>query len=305
MVVTRSGDWLRRDTTAFRHSPTSISYSNVASGVSVWADRDQAGRPEHLHVSRHSDRTYARVRTGRRDSLLGETCEVWLYQREPHAVDCVTEDGVQLWSRSFYTGGELSGGTRAISLVRRRVDASEVRPPRVMFAWETWRRGIANASGPPNDEVTLVSPDGQQAMIRRRAGWRYRDGADLVLRQGERHIELTHEASGLYLHYRAYPDGARTLIVRRSRDGDGWRFPPVNQNRTETVLGERCTWFSLSPPLDVHQMECRAHDGIALMVRRTDFLSPDVLELRATRVRRGGVSEADIRPPAEVFAWGL
>lgn len=309
-VVTRSGEWMRRDL----GGDLPVGYSNFATGVSIEIMRDPTGRPSYLSADRDpaddSYNIYTRVRTGERDAHLGETCEIWRYTHDTEPRDdsirlsCVTDDGVELWSGSLNSDGEVIKATHAISVERRRVRADEVRSPADALDWEAWTSGIAAMPDAPNDEVILVpSPSnwsrGDPAVIRRRAGWTYSAGQGWrSFNPGLLSVFLTHEAGGLYLNYSADSDGPlRLSIVRQSVQGE--RIGPLIETEvSETVLGERCIWSGW-----VGRPECLTSDGLVLWTRMTSDRVYMHVEHKATQVRRGGVSADDMQPPSEAFTW--
>jgi hypothetical protein len=72
-------------------------------------------------------------------------------------------------------------------------------------------------------------------------------------------------------------------------------------NRTETILGERCRWIDKMPDVaDDSLRECVTPDGMRLSVSGGDLI---FYSYKARRIRRGGVSAADMQPPRQAFAW--
>lgn len=299
-IVARSGDWMRTDRGI---DGRSVGYSNFATGVSIEIVRDEAGQVRELSASRHragdTVHVYARVRTGERDSHLGETCDIWRMtaQREPSPVwlTCVTYDGVELWSRTLYSNGEIMASAQAISVERRPVRAEEVRPPAEAFNWETWRASAPRTRRAPNDEVRLALGR-ERRVIRRRDGWTYRG-------QPARYGSLRHEGAGIELSYLIGEDSRPLeLSIERIPGDPRPPNPGVSLERTDFVVGERCAWFDMMPETeDAGLSECRTRDGAILVV--SEFTWATGRRFTATSIRRNVVSAADMRPPLAAFAW--
>jgi hypothetical protein len=124
-----------------------------------------------------------------------------------------------------------------------------------------------------------------EMIIRRRAGWTYRSTVGRV-------ISLEYDFGGPFYSYAISSDGRLShLFISRSDR------PNASLNRSETVLGETCTWFGA----DLRNAECRTRDGAILAVRHS--AAEHTAHWTATSVRRGGVAGADMQPPPEAAAW--
>lgn len=306
IVVARSGAWQRED--RLSHGFRTTVYSNVATGVSVRIDYERNGRVRTLHAYRlgpdgldHAFENfgYRRTRTRERDTALGETCSIWRAElddpppRDREIVEgCTTRDGVDLWRRMIMPEGDLHGyhSVRATSVERRPVSVAEAHPPRELLDATAWRDGPAEAGETPNNEVRLDGMDEAaglygEMIIRRRAGWTYRSTVGRV-------ISLEYDFGGPFYSYAISSDGRLShLFISRSDR------PNASLNRSETVLGETCTWFGA----DLRNAECRTRDGAILAVRHS--AAEHTAHWTATSVRRGGVAGADMQPPPEAAAW--
>lgn len=306
IVVARAGAWQRED--RLSHGFRTSVYSNVATGVSVRIDYERDGRVRTLHAYRlgpdgldHAFENfgYRRTQTRERDTALGETCSIWRAElddpppRDREIVEgCTTRDGIDLWRRMILPEGDLHGyhSVRATSVERRPVSVAEAHPPRELLDANAWREGPAEAGETRNNEVRLEGMDVAaglhgEMIIRRRAGWTYISTAN-------RAISLEYDFGGPFFSYTIGSDGRLSrLIISRSDT------PRASLNRSETVLGETCTWFGA----DLSNAECRTRDGAILAVRYS--AGEHTAHWTATSVRRGGVAEADMLPPPEAAAW--
>ena len=148
-TITRRGDWIRQDW------GRRITFSNMRSGASFELQRAENGRYTSLsvpHFPRMSTDVWpaigvspyavplqmlvSRRRTGERDAVLGEACEVWEYswgyERDRFRdteLHCLTSDGILLWSR------QDTITERAVSVERRESAPEHVRPPNEVFDW--------------------------------------------------------------------------------------------------------------------------------------------------------------------------
>ncbi|HEV2817541.1 MAG TPA: hypothetical protein VGW40_10035 [Allosphingosinicella sp.] len=192
--IARSGSWMREV------AGSTVSHHDFATGTSVTRWRDDASGNRGFSISRHASddsyHLYRRVRTEERDHALGEDCTVWRSERvsaqpnqEPRYLTCETADGIQLWSRTVSQCGSELGSSHTVSFARRPVSTAEVRPPRHLLRWRSWRdlarvaEGSTSASRQPRDyEVRLEGPQGrEQARIMRASrGWTYADRAAVI-----------------------------------------------------------------------------------------------------------------------------
>jgi hypothetical protein len=82
-------------------------------------------------------------------------------------------------------------------------------------------------------------------------------------------------------------------------------------NRSETILGETCRWFSLLTMGDFRRSRCLTNDGVVLKdhQRWRGLEGPEVVqEWTAVRVTRRPFNLDEIKPPAELLdpqVWGI
>jgi hypothetical protein len=305
-IVSRSGDWQREERE--RSGSRWTFYSNIATGVSIYLDHDDDGRISYLHARRFGARNvdqnyehtgFKRTPTGQRETLLGETCEVWRAElddpppRDKGIVEgCLTADGVELWRRTLMPDGSSSSARRAVSVERRPVGA-EARPPSSLFDLRRWAGRRPAPDARPNNEVRMTGSDVAaglegELILRRRDGWTYSEWPGRL-------IELSLDFGGPRFQYEIDSDGRLlSLSIHAGELRAPARAPP--QNRTMRLLGEACQWFGIRG-----NSECRTHDGVILALRGWDGYHGS--DWTATSVRRGGVSVEDMQPPAEAAAW--
>lgn len=310
--VTRSGPWLRSE----RGEGREIEISNVHTGYSFDVVLSN-GAPQALTARRSSAENdyyaYERIDTGARDMLLGETCRVWSWRRlsahehEALNLSCVTDDGVELWSRSENPRFR-ERGMRLLRVERKPIAEAEVAPAPEWLQWRTWfaRAGEDAATTRGDYEVQLTSGVREPEItriLRKHRGWSYDDvrpnddqrtvsisNGRLVLRYGGHYLQGGRELS-ILLRPPETPPAPRQPEVRLAN-------PPP-----ERILGERCVWYDTAPGANhFSHTECRTNDGLVLHAVSNQHvgLSWDV---RAVRVRRTPLSPADVAPPLDVFAW--
>ncbi|HKR23920.1 MAG TPA: hypothetical protein VJS15_01560, partial [Allosphingosinicella sp.] len=120
-TITRSGSWVK-DERAYPNGIETI-YSDFGSGTSFTLYRGRDGVLETLVVERNFEPggryMVRREATGRRDTGLGEPCEIWSLTSallNTARESCETADGIVLWNRSL---DRIS--PRAVSVERRPV----------------------------------------------------------------------------------------------------------------------------------------------------------------------------------------
>jgi hypothetical protein len=85
-------------------------------------------------------------------------------------------------------------------------------------------------------------------------------------------------------------------------------FQPVPEDRYDTVLGERCRWFDMTPGMqDAGTSACLTDDGI--MLKEVHFSrGARHSTWTATRFVRRPVAIGEVKPPAELLqprTWDL
>lgn len=327
-VVTRQGEWTRIDSTYPNPAPETTYYrhgSNAYISDNGWI----------IHFRRNFKVEYDRQarNTGERQTHLGESCTVWETARSKAdsavrhsftSLSCFTDDGIELWRRRSSAQG-ITWSAEAIRIERRPVAAEDVRLPRALLALNWWD-GKVSASATAADHETVmelseqwIRSDGSNAAsptvrTTRRAGpWLFKE----VIAGAHRRIEISHDATRMRLTYergrsdveeeltiaRPDPEPAKHQPVLPSR-----YFQPVPSDRYDTVLGERCRWFDMTPEMqDGGTNACFTDDGIMLKeehfsrgVRRSTWT--------ATRFVRRPIAIDEVKPPAELLqprTWDL
>jgi hypothetical protein len=301
-----------------------ITFSNLRSGKSFRLGVGQNGRYRSLNVSGpfttsaglspHTGvNPYAapllvlvsRRRTGARDSVLDEACEVWEYSlgyEHDHyrntELHCLTSDGILLWSRS----GEITD--RAVSVERRESAPEYMRPPNEVFDWTYWTRLVADteptAKEGPRDEVRLRSAATHETQtLRRDSGWTYSDTANGDVRS----VFISNGDGTITLSYgESIANGPLSLFVSVWPQTAFPRPTPVRAARpSERVLGEACDWFE--KPAGIYPiLECRTADGILLQTIYRSRARIDV-QLTAIAISRRPLF-FNLAPPPSAFSWG-
>lgn len=317
-VVIRSGSWLREGPIG---GGGGAIYSDFEGAISIAFSRDEAGHYRSLAISRQpatdTFHLYRRARTGARERVLGEDCEVWNSARvgagSDHEIDllsCETADGIQLWSRTVVRRtGAVIEESRTLSFRRRAVRPDEVRPPRDLLRWSYWRAlaGTPVPVEPAGHEIGLVMEGdrGVQAwrVIRRRGDWGYVATGD---QDGTRRSSLDTPIIGIQYETEADGRPVRLTIHPQPPRPIAPAFEPIPPPQSERVLGEDCVW---SQPWSAHgivvtsgeQRECLTADGLPLRI----FSAHHVVsaDLVATSVSRRAPSTESMLPPDAAFDW--
>jgi hypothetical protein len=315
-TITRMGNWIRED----RGVPgqQSTIFSDVSSGTSFLVGVGDGGRAQSLQINGPENTfVHTRQRSGDIDSTLGETCEIWNMttsfsnsRTDPvRSQQCVTADGITLWSRTYYGSGAIMKSETAASFERRESAANYVRPPSEVFDWAYWTRAARDTSATSSVfdyQVRLESGEpGESRNIRRHFPWTY---TETMYAAGGRSIGIS--SNRLSLNYSAGGQGSSRLLSIRigpeqpaPQQGTAASWGPVPLSRPwDVVAGEVCSWFDVRPGVaDAGLHECRTWDGITLRIRA--FGRAGRAEFTATQVSRRAMSDSDVAPPAVVFDW--
>ncbi|HMG47347.1 MAG TPA: hypothetical protein VK614_07790 [Allosphingosinicella sp.] len=319
--VIRSGSWLREGPIG---AGAGAIYSDFEGAISIAFSRDQAGHYRTLAIDRHAStdtfHRYRRARTGARERVLGEDCEVWNSARvgagSDHEIDllsCETADGIQLWSRTVVRRtGAVIEQSRTLSFRRRAVRPDEVRPPLDLLRPLYWRAlaGTPEAGAPAGHEIRLAMEGDRSAqawrVIRRRGDWAFVATGDqggterTSLETPTLAIQYETEAGGRPVRLSIHPQPPRPIASGAAA------FEPIPPPQSERVLGEECVW---SGPSSAHGIvvtsgehrECLTADGLPLRI----FSAHHVVsaDLVAIRVSRRAPSAESMLPPAAAFDW--
>jgi hypothetical protein len=326
-VVTRHGEWTRIDSTS--GTPPSTSY--YRHGSNTYATDNGWITFFRRNVKHEID--YEARNTGERQSHLGESCTVWETARSKADspardrltdLSCFTDDGIELWHRRLGVQG-IIWSAEAIRIERRPVTAGEVRLPRALLALDWWDRGVsASATAPDHETVMEFSdsrafPDGSKpasptVRTTRRAGpWLFKE----VIAGSQRKIEISHDSIRMRLTYESGRSDVEEELTIARPDPDPTKpdpatviktFEPIPGDRYDTVLGERCRWFDMTPEMrDAGTYACLTDDGIMLKEERRARGSLRT-SWTATRFVRRPVAIDEVKPPAELLQprkWDL
>jgi hypothetical protein len=271
---------------------------------------------------------YEPFKTGDRDTLLGESCEVWNvashtsfdgYQyakRVLKILSCVTTDGIELWQRFVSDSGEGSS-TKVTRLERKPVPEDAVHPPPDLLDLTSWSiKNAATQQRParaPADALVVLkteraSPEGRPLLertVRRHHPWTYTEdvGGD-----GRRQTTIVNEAKLLTIRFSTNAAGEYVMLSIRKAAARTDEFGPKPLGRKEVVAGEACAWFDMLPGMaDGGLHQCKTADGLVLKERRFGRSSPQD-PMVTTQLRRGPVRLDDVLPLSEVMTrakWGI
>jgi hypothetical protein len=327
-IVTHRGEWSRVETEQDGRRTSEYFKRNEATIVRV-----HHGSPNgYFSISvargpeRYSNWNYEPVRKEERQTFLGENCTVWEVMRardgapgRPPAArtSCVTDDGIELWSR-FGNSSYVVSSAEATRVERRTVAPAEAQPPNDILALDWWKpedqQRPANAT-PPEFETVMerLGSDPAQKLtrtIRRHGGWLFTED---MLGNVRSSLTIEHAARRLTLRFRVDEKSEpKELILLRAPAPEPTTpsadpMTPRALGKRETILGERCQWFDMMPNvMDAGLASCRTHDGISLKDVYSGRAGGPTFE--AVRFVRRPVALNEVIPPAELLlakTWGL
>ncbi len=317
-TVTHHAGWTRIDTV--EQGRPSTSYFGHRSATEVRFSRS-VGDLIYLAIlhgiEQHQSSIfkYDSFKTGERQELLGETCEVWSVLRNPITkLSCVTDDGIELWYRFTGNRGIISSA-EATRIERRPVPSDDVQPPAGLLDLNAW---VGPTEGPGTlparidfESVmetahSLLTGGKLTRTTRRHAAWNY---AEDLSSDGRRTLLIENTVSRLYLRFEGNVAGEfKKLILQKMPLGsDAQALKPVADGRRETILGEQCAWFDMTPGMmDTGLYQCRTRDDIVLKELQMSRGSRQTLQ--TTRLQRRAVALADVLPPGDILKpakWGL
>lgn len=324
-VVTRHGEWTRSDSTYA--TPPETAYYRHGSDAYVTDN----GWISHFRRNVKLEYDHQARNTGERQTHLGESCTVWETARSKAdsparhsftSFSCFTDDGIELWRRRSGVQG-ITWSAEAIRIERRPVAAEEARLPRALLALNWWdRKDSASATAAEHETVMELSeerilPDGSTPAsppIRttRRAGpWLFKE----VIAGAQRKIEISHDSIRMRLTYESGGSDVQELLTIARPNPEPANpepasptktFEPFRQDRYDTVLGERCRWFTMTNTADAGTYACLTDDGI--MLKEENFSRISRGTWTATRLVRRPVAIDEVKPPAELLqprTWDL
>jgi hypothetical protein len=323
-VVTHHAGWTRVDRT--ENGSRTVEHFDYAGSTAISFARERSGVYVYLSIvrgpERHSWLDYESFKTGERQAFLGENCEVWnvlrsrdIQRGDLTKISCVTDDGIELWNR--YTGGQdVVSSAEATGIARRPVQPDEVLPPGDLLLLQSWG-GPTTSDDPPKaaidyETVMQTAPTEPEVtrITRRHAPWTYTDS---VVDGGDRTLQIENVQIGLHVRVVSSATGElKQLLITKSSppaagDTGPLRLKPVAYGRKETVLGEQCQWFDMTPGMmDAGLRQCRTRDDVVLKEMRWSRGGGKVFE--AVLLRRRVIGLAQVLPPAEMLDrknWGL
>lgn len=322
--VTYHGDWTRIDRTG--GSYRSVAYFSINGVVGVY-DQNSLSLTSFSRGFNLSYRDYRPRNTGERQTHLGENCTVWEVSRSStdapsgsasFHLSCITDDGIELWQRSIY-GSNTITSAEATRVERRPVTADVVKPPRSLLILDWWDR---EAAPKMSGTETMMELSGETAdagksirITRQRGQWQSIEETTNGVR---RRLEIVRDSDrrGFEYTWDEYGKPQRLSITRpASTPEDTATITPAmwsDVNRTETILGVTCRWFSLMTMGDFSRSRCLTNDGVVLKdhqqwsaVERHGMVVRNWAAIHMTR-RPIGIDE--IKPPAELLdpqRWGI
>jgi hypothetical protein len=161
-------------------------------------------------------------------------------------------------------------------------------------------------------ELLNNSPDAGHSIrtTRRHDSWQSVEETVNAMRHS---LHIAHDSGRMQLSYESDDSGApKRLVITKSLPLPvGVELPtsmqPKDLARTETVLGESCRWFDMTPGMqDAGRSACLTNDGIVLKEERSSWGSRWTWS--AIRLTRRAISLDEIKPsPAllEPRLWGI
>jgi hypothetical protein len=317
----RSGNWIAELWRQESGGREEVSYFNVKTGALVNVQRDEIGQIVGVTITQRADyKDDRREPTGEHKIHLGERCEVWRSPRSGPGIymlreSCVTNDGVELWSRAFSSNKqEIGSPVKVSSLSRKRVDPNTTRPPRELFDWAYWQArasstaAVRSANAAPDHSVwfeeSRTAERGFVIAARYKNNWR----SELSRRwfDGNSSHECRLQTPSLHLHalVGTGQSAPRELSISIVRWAPAWRPDATTIERDinpQTILGRQCYWLRpRNPPSDVDWQDCWTDDNLVLARQhstRGGAYSVTAVRLDETKPR------APLAPPPEIFAW--
>jgi hypothetical protein len=324
-VVIHHGEWTRID---WAGTPRESAYVRNGSNAIV----SDNGWISFFRRKVEQDIDHQARNTGERQTHLGESCTVWETARSKADspardsfldLSCFTDDGIELWHRRLGAQG-ISWSAEAIRIERRPVAAEDVRLPRALLALDWWdRKDPASATAAEHETVMelleeRILPDGSTPAsppirtTRRAGSWLFKE----VIAGTQRKIEISHDSIRMRLTYESGGSDVQELLTIARPDSKPAKpepappskaFEPVPGNSYDTVLGERCRWFDMTPGMaDASTGACFTDDGIMLKEDHRSRIYRGTWT--ATRLVRRMVAIDEVKPPAELLqphTWDL
>jgi hypothetical protein len=320
-------DWTRVDTKSGGYTSSSYRQRDCKASVQFFPGSNSEART--LVIRRGCDRSlpydYTPFRTDEQQSIAGERCSVWGTHRSKASAgftleytSCVTDDGIELWSKATGRRGDVVAFVEATAVERIPVAPADVYPPADLLKIDGWFTEAADRSDPgrPDFEVVMQREGGAATTrtVRRRGHWIYEEETSGgVLKT----VSINNSARGLGFAVRDLDTDKPALTLSTLSQADIAEIAAaVAQNpmkpkalgRHEVVLGERCEWFDMTPGMaDASYGACRTGDGITLKDIRSGRGREDRTDV-AIRLTRRPIALDEIKPPPALLdrtTWGL
>jgi hypothetical protein len=320
-VVVHHGEWTRVATIA--DSPNATYYHDGGRISVIGSSLVVLRGPQLEDLIEFAPRN-----TGERQTHLGESCTVWEVSRtKPSGIpgdsgiiylSCVTDDGIEL-SQKLLTSHDVILSAEATQIERRPVSPEDVRPPDSAFALDWPDRDTLPPIPPekPDHEVVMEEaiPPGKVGttirIVRRHGPWQFTDETAGKLRT----TRVKSDYGRTWFEYASDESGApKRLIINRYTPTPAEQAQvravlpqPKREDWTDTVLGETCHWFDMTPGMrDGGTSSCLTEDGIPLKERH--FSRSSHREWTAIRVARRPIAIDEIKLAAELLSpqlWGV
>lgn len=190
----------------------------------------------------------------------------------PESLTCLTDDGIEVATKTLFGNGRVMSETRLIELQRGPVPEAAVRPPVQLFEAGTWLKPFPSYDiYTPNAgdfEAKLTNGRSEERLLRHYPWWlEQRDGED-----GSIWITVWNELEDQGLQYQAFMGKRRFEAIRSPLDPGPFSkkfddmYGMVDMGERDRLLGEDCAWFNRTPETaDVGQWQCLTSDGIPLI----------------------------------------
>jgi hypothetical protein len=323
------GGWLRVDGGRSSHFE--------GPGREVWFTRALDGdRYDSLGIKQEVGAGWTRlerVKTGKLETYLGETCTIWdlVHPSDPVGRrvsfrDCITHDGIQMAHGWAAEDGGIREPPRwrLTSLTRTAVPEEEMLPPFELF---DWRNLTAFAAPTPSLEAEtepdfVAKMDGGIHITSYGDGVRYRKrhfpwlSTDTKFANGARIIHIVNERNLAALWFYARAQGAfESLSISgpQIRSENSWSAAGSVAGQKDvivkfgTLLGQECK-ITTDMRSERIRTEWRTADGIVLKEEEIGGRAPNPEDWTVVELQRRPVELSEVMPPAEIFErarWGL
>jgi hypothetical protein len=310
-----------------RAGDVSTTYGN--SNVLVYVSGPPGGRPEQISIERtnaasnHAYRVRSIRPTTEYATQAGEKCRYYEIMPGPEQerygpgdLSCITADGIEIAERALFSAGKPMSVTSLTALIRRPVGREEVLPRAEWFQSRYWLGPMRQAHAVDNAKhpdfvMTLQGDSGQMMLWRRHFPWNYQSIRE---RDGSLSVTAWNEVEFRGLYFSASKGGVfqSLFITRPSKPVRtsglfGRGTTPKATGQIETLLGETCRWFDMTPGMmDASHHQCMTPDDIALKISNGSWGL--VSHFEAISLVRRPVADEELLPDIEILRplnWGF